>query len=268
MTNEIRSVELSTGVELQYVEQGDPSAVPVLLLHGVSDSWHSFELVLPHLPVTIRALAITQRGHGDSSKPETGYGADDFASDAAAFLDALDLEAAVVVGHSMSSAVARRLAIHHPRRTLGLVLAASFATPRDNSAVRELWEEVARLEDPVDPGFVREFQESTLTRPVPEAFFQTVVQESLKVPARVWKDVIGSDVRSDYLEGVDSIHVPTLLIWGDRDEHCPRSDQEALAAAIPNARLVVYEGVGHAVHWEAPERFASDLVECVENVAS
>jgi pimeloyl-ACP methyl ester carboxylesterase len=49
-------------------------------------------------------------------------------------------------------------------------------------------------------------------------------------------------------------------VWGDRDEFLPRSDQEALATAIAGSRLVTYEGTGHAVHWEQPERVAADIV--------
>ncbi len=61
MARGIKFVELPHGVELPYVEQGDPSGVPLLLLHGFADSWHSFELVLPHLPASIHAFALTQR---------------------------------------------------------------------------------------------------------------------------------------------------------------------------------------------------------------
>jgi pimeloyl-ACP methyl ester carboxylesterase len=50
MNHSMRFVDLPTGVTLQYVEQGAPEGVPVLLLHGASDSWRSYELVLPHLP--------------------------------------------------------------------------------------------------------------------------------------------------------------------------------------------------------------------------
>jgi hypothetical protein len=50
-------------------------------------------------------------------------------------------------------------------------------------------------------------------------------------------------------------------VWGDRDMICSHSEQEALARAIPYARLVVYEDAGHAPHWEEPARFAGDLVD-------
>lgn len=259
-----RSIELPTGVTLQYVEQGDPSGIPLVLLHGLSDSWRSFEPVLPYLPESVRAFALTQRGHGDSSRPESGYRCHDFAADAAAFMDALGLEAAVVAGHSMGSAVAQRFAIDHPGHTRGLVLAASFASLAESPVAQELWDEaVSEMEDPVDPGFVREFQESTLARPVPREFMETVVEESLKLPARVWRAVVWDTLQGDFSDELDNIEVPTLLVWGDRDGMVPRGDQDAQTAAIAGSRLVVYEGTGHAVHWEEPERFASDLVSFI-----
>ena len=117
----VRSIELPTAGTLQYVEQGDRSGMPVVLLHGVTDSWHSFEPVLPYLPPTMRAFALTQRGHGDSARPAR-YRTREFAADVAAFLDALGLESAVVVGHSMGATNAMGFAIDHPRRTAALVL--------------------------------------------------------------------------------------------------------------------------------------------------
>lgn len=263
--HEIKSIELPTGVTLDHAEQGDPSGAPMLLLHGLSDSWRSFEPVLPHLPESVRAFALTQRGHGDSSRPETGYRYHDFAADAAAFMDVLDLEAAVVVGHSLGSAIAQRFAIDHPECARGLVLAGSFASLANSPVPQGLWDEVvSEMEDPVDPGFVREFQESTLAQPVPQEFFETVVRESLKLPAGVWRATVGGSLQDDFSGELNRIEAPTLLVWGDRDGMVPRGDQDAQTAAIAGSRLVVYEGAGHAVHWEEPERFASDLVSFVE----
>ena len=126
MISVLESVELSTGVMLPYVEQGDHAGVPVMLLHGFTDSWRSFEPVLPHLPASIRAFALTQRGHGDADRPATGYLFGDFAADVAAFMDAVGIAQAVIVGTSMGSSVAQRFAIDFPERVLGLVLMGTF----------------------------------------------------------------------------------------------------------------------------------------------
>jgi pimeloyl-ACP methyl ester carboxylesterase len=261
MTFAIKYVETPNGVRLPYVEQGDPSGIPMLLLHGVTDSWRSFELVLPHLPPTIHAFALTQRGHGDADRPATGYRTRDFAADIAAFVNTLDLVPALVVGHSMGSTNALRFAIDYPEMTLGLVLAASFATYRRNRIAVEFWESaVSQLSDPIDPGFVREFQESTLAQRVPQEFLDIIVQESLKVPARVWLAAFEGFFEDDFTGELNRIKAPTLILWGDHDALCPRGDQEALLGAIAGSRLVVYQGAGHGMHWEEPERFAADLV--------
>ncbi len=64
-----KSVELPNGVKLPYTDQGEPSGIPMLLLHGGTDSWRSFERVLPHLPRSVHAFALSQRGHGDADRP-------------------------------------------------------------------------------------------------------------------------------------------------------------------------------------------------------
>jgi non-heme chloroperoxidase len=266
--HDVRSVELPTGVKLQYVERGDPSGAAVLLLHGLADSWRSFERLLPVLPESIHAFAPTQRGHGDSDRPASGYRVRDFAADVAAFMDALQIEAAVVVGHSMGSAVAKRFAIDHPKRVRGLIVEGAWVSTPNNEAIRELWDsKVSKLTDPVDPGFVREFAESAMARPVPRDFFETIVRENLKLPARVWKGVVESFLKDDFAGELNRIEAPTLIVWGDRDSVCFRSEQEAQTAAIPGSRLVTYHGMGHSPHWEEPERFAADLAAFVETAA-
>ena len=256
----MKSVELPNGVAIPYAEQGDTSGYPVVLLHAIADSWRSFESVLSDLPESIHAFALTQRGHGDASRPAKGYHSRDFAADLAAFMDALYLEAVVVVGGSSGGFVARRFAIDHPGRTLGLVFLGSPAILRDKPGVLEMWDStISELKDPISPDLVREFAEGTLTRPVPQAFLETIVQENLKAPARVWRATFEGLLEDDSMKELDKIKAPTLIVWGDQDAILPRSDQETLAAAITGSRLLVYPGAGHAFYWEDPGRVASDL---------
>ena len=264
----VATVRLATGVVLPYVERGDRGGVPVVFLHGVTDSWRSFEPVLPLLPASIHAFAVTQRGHGDAIRPNAGYRVSDFAADLEAFLDAVGIDAAVIVGHSMGSVVAQRFAIDHPDRTRGVVLAGTFWAMCGNPGIEELWTStLATLTDPVPPTFVREFQESTLARPIDPAFVDMVVAESLKVPARVWRETFAGFRRDDFRAELGAITASTLIVWGERDTFCPWSDQEQLAAAIPCARLVTYEAAGHAMHWEEPERFARDVARFIADTS-
>jgi pimeloyl-ACP methyl ester carboxylesterase len=265
----MKSVVLKNGIRLPYVEQGNEDGVPLILLHGYTDSWRSFEPVLPLLPRFIHAFVPTQRGHGDADRPISGYAPDDFAADLAAFMDALGLDAAVIAGHSMGGSIAQRFAIDHPERTLGQVLMGSFTTLRRHAEMEAFWNlDISRLTDPIGRDFVWEFQAGTASRPLPAAFLETVVQESLKVPAHVWRTAFEGLLRLDVAGELPKISAPTLILWGDRDSVATAGEQDALADAIEGSRIVIYPEVGHALHWENPERVAADLAQFCAPVGS
>jgi non-heme chloroperoxidase len=257
---------LATGVRLHYAERGNRAGEAIIFLHGYSDSWFSYSRVLPLLAPSYHAFALTQRGHGDSDKPECCYTPEDFAADVDAFMDAVGVEEATLVGASTGALFAQRVALSYPRRVSRLVLVGA-QTPA-NEAVMGLREEVRALEDPVPPEFVREFQESTIYQPVPQEFLDTVVSESLKLPARVWRDYMEQAALSidhDYVLPLREIGAPTLILWGEQDPLFPREEQERLAAAIPGATLKVYPETGHAVHWDRPEWVVRDLEEFMKD---
>jgi pimeloyl-ACP methyl ester carboxylesterase len=246
---------------LQYVEQGSAAGTPpVLLLPGMGDSWRSFEPVLARLRPGRHAIAVSQRGHGGSDHPSSGYAPQDYAADVVAFLDAAGVDQAVLVGHSSSALTGRVVAATHPDRVAGLVLIASPLTLVDNAAAIALADEVlAKLEDPVGDDFVDSFVGETVGVPLPDAFLDVVRAESKLVPARVWRETFAAMLAHDGTQGLRTIRAPCLLVWGDDDEIVGRSDQEALRAAMPNAMLRVYDGLGHSPHWEDPGRFTADL---------
>jgi pimeloyl-ACP methyl ester carboxylesterase len=256
-----KSATLPSGLRLPYVEQGDTTGLPVVLLHGFSDSWWSWAPVLPHLPRSIHAYAPSQRGHGDADRPAKGYQFADFTADLTAFMDALGIERAVLGGHSMGSYVAQRFAMDHPERVLGLVLVGSATTWQGNPAITEIWESgISTMTDPIDPAFVGDFQ---ISPRLPAAFLDIAIRESLKAPAHVWREAWQAIMTTDFSADLDKITAPTLIVWGEQDPLCPRAEQEALTAAIASSRLIVYPGGGHNLHWEEPERFASDLLAFV-----
>src|SRR5215210_1321605 len=159
------AVELPNGVRLPYAEQGSSDGIPVVMLHGITDSWRSFEPVLPYLPASVHAYGVTQRGHGDASRPGS-YELDELVEDVALFMDAVGLRSAVLCGHSMGSIVATRFAIDRRDRTDGLVIAAGAPTFAA-LGVDEMTAELAAMSDPLDVDYLRGFQESTLARPIP-----------------------------------------------------------------------------------------------------
>ena len=109
------------GIVLPYMETGNAEGTPVIFLHGVTDSHRSFELVFPHLSPELRSIALTQRGHGDAPRLEGPYTPRVLADDLNAFMDALGIGAAYIVGHSMGGPVSLRAAAQSAGRVMGIV---------------------------------------------------------------------------------------------------------------------------------------------------
>jgi non-heme chloroperoxidase len=172
-----------------------------------------------------------------------------------AFLDAVGIERASVVGHSLGSFIARRVAETHPERVTRLVLTGSAVTAA-NEVLLEVQASVRTLEDPVPAEFAREFQSSTAYVLLPEAFFEQIVAESRKLPARLWREVLDGVIAFDDAADLGRIAAPTLLLWGEHDALFPREQQDRLVAAIRSARLMVYPETGHCPN---SERVAADL---------
>lgn len=262
------TITLASGLTVSYAASGDPSGPALVLLPGPTDSWRSYGQLLARLPPSMSAVAVSQRGHGDSDKPQAGYRVEDFAGDVVPLLDGLGIERAVVAGHSGSCLVARRVALDHPHRVTGLVLEASPTTLNGDVNLKSFVEAVvSTLQDPIDPALARALVVDTSSDDLPPALLDELVAELLKVPAHVWKEMfLGLQTYTDVAE-LERITVPTLLVWGDADHLVTRDMQNSLVERIGGAELRIYEGVGHTPRWEEPVRFAGDVGAFVERFA-
>jgi non-heme chloroperoxidase len=267
MTSESSRIALATGPSLSYAEQGDRSGPALVLLPGPTDSWWSYQPTLARLPRSIRSIAVSQRGHGDSDKPATGYRVEDFAADVVALLDALHIEQAVLAGHSGSCPVARRVAIDFPERVAGLVLEASPVTLHGEAGLTAFVESIVTgPEDRIDPDFARDLVVATSSGGLEPDLLDQLTREVVKVPARVWREMFAELLQYDDTAELARITAPALLIWGDADGVIGREMQEQLAMRMPRTKLVVYPGVGHTPRWEDPSRFAADVAAFVERL--
>jgi pimeloyl-ACP methyl ester carboxylesterase len=129
-------------------------------------------------------------------------------------------------------------------------------------------DEVDLLTDPVDRAWVEASLEwFPRFHDVPDWYIEDRINAGVRTPAHAWRQSLTGLTTAPPPTETGTITAPTLIIWGDRDELLTRADQEALAAAIPDSRFVVYEGTGHLVLWEQPQRVATDLTSFVTSLS-
>ena len=264
-----KTMALPNGITLGYAEFGDPVGKPVLLIHGYTDNSRDWIPLVPHLGKHLRLIAIDIRGHGQSSKPECCYALIDFAYDVKLLLDALHIERADVIGHSLGSMITQYFAEFWPERTGKVVLISSTAgaqpgkqraTLAGMTAREGFRDEVSKMKDPLDPEstFMRWWYDSPT--PVDEEFLRRQRRDAAAIPVKVWLAVLDQGVNtSDLRSTLPALKAPTLLIWGAKDFIFKAPDRAGLRAALPHAQVIVYPDYGHNPFWESPEQVAHDI---------
>jgi pimeloyl-ACP methyl ester carboxylesterase len=252
-------VRLPSGVQLAYVELGDPNGRPLLLLHGYTDTSRSWSLLAPFLG-KFRLIIPDQRGHGASDAPACCYGPTQMAEDARQLLDALKVDRAAVAGHSMGSMVAVALAADHPDRVERIVLIGSTGL----APVRRgdwLWTNVSALEWPLNPQaqFLREWHPANQPTPVDAVFANAANDEMLAIKPQVWRGVLRELVDVPVARHAADIRSPVLILSGGADPIFPAEHHQSLLKAFPGASAHIYPGLGHNFHWERPQEVAKAI---------
>ncbi|HEU4657172.1 MAG TPA: alpha/beta hydrolase [Capillimicrobium sp.] len=249
------------GHDLYYERAG--SGEPLLLVMGMSGTHRTWgRPFLDALRADFDVVVYDHRGIGRSSRAEAGYSIADLSDDAAALLDELGWDSAHVVGISMGGMVAQELALRHPDRVRTLTLGCTYAGGAGSAltseatfgrlgeawssgdrerALRVAWEVNVSRAFAADDDQYAAFREAALA--VPAALPAILAQ----------MQAIGGHDTSERLGGIQA---PTLIVHGTEDEMLPVSNAHAIAERMPDARLEIWDGVGHLFFWERPEESA------------
>jgi pimeloyl-ACP methyl ester carboxylesterase len=256
-----KSVVLPNSQTLAYISMGDPAGAPVVLIHGYTDSARDWVPLLPYLSPHFHLILVDIRGHGRSSKPECCYTRLDFAYDIKLLLDALGVQRADIVGHSLGSIIAQTFAEFWPERTRRVVLISSTGGPRAGAPPRkpayDYAAQIRQLHEPLDPDspFMIEWWSSPT--PVDGDFLRRQRRDAAAIPLRVWLAVLEQGaVDSDLQRTLPQLTAPTLLIWGSKDPIMEEEVRQTLREALPHAQVKVFAGLGHNPFWENPQACA------------
>lgn len=252
----------------------------VVLVHGIAESSSTFAGVMPALAEDHLVIAVDLLGHGASAKPRGDYSLGAYASGIRDLLTALDHRSATIVGHSLGGGIAMQFAYQFPDRCERLALIASGGLGKEVSVLLRMLAGPGvefllpvvlsrRIHGPLDR--VGRWIGSLGIRPDPmlaevwatyRGLTDAHAQRAFLHTVRSVIDVSGQRVSARdrlYLAS----EVPTLIVWGDRDTVIPVSHAHIAHQLIPGSRLEIFEGVGHFLPVEAPERLADLLTDFI-----
>ena len=268
--------------ELFYEANGEGD--PLLLIMGLAADSTAWLFQIPDFARHYRTIVFDNRGVGRSSKPRGPYTIHEMADDAAGLLDVIGIARAHVVGVSMGGMIAQELALRHPKRVRGLVLACTFPEP-DADAERQRQFSLARFggrvtasgETEIDVSAVdplmlfqhllpRVFNQSFIDRELPKLLqiFGGALQYGFSLEAILGQvEAIMGHRATDRLR---EITAPTLVITGDADLLVSPANSDVLARNIPGAKLVKVPGGSHGFNFETPDVFNREVIDFLAGV--
>jgi pimeloyl-ACP methyl ester carboxylesterase len=266
------------GHDVAYQTAGDG---PVLvLLHGIAGSSATWSGVIERLARTHTVVAPDLLGHGESAKPRGDYSLGAYASGVRDLMVALGLERATVVGHSLGGGVAMQLAYQFPDRVERLVLVGAGGLGKDVSLIlRALALPGAEYVLPLlltkplrtGVGWVVDLADKLHLRPDPvmaemwESWGRLTDARAQRAFVHTVRSVV--DVQGQRVSARDRLYLaqemPSLIVWGDKDGIIPVEHAHETHGLMPGSRLEIFEGGGHFVPLQFPERFAAVIEDFV-----
>ncbi|MEB2344313.1 MAG: alpha/beta fold hydrolase [Deltaproteobacteria bacterium] len=257
---------------LSYEVHGDASGLPLLLiagLGGASQGW--LALQVPEFALRHRCVVFDHRGVGESQDPGGAFTTADLADDAAALLDALGIGRAHVLGAFMGGMVAQELALRHPERVARLVLVGTWARP---DAKRRML--IAKWKAMAGHGLPREViawermlwtlsDETLEQRDLVQPMLQGYLHGGFPMPEATFVRQCDACLGHDTSARLGALAQPALVLCGQEDVLTPPKLARELAAALPDAHLVVIPHAGHLVMAEAAKRFDEIVLQFLED---
>jgi len=267
--------DLPGGVRLHYKDEGKAEDPLLVLVHGFGDSHFSWEGWVTRLGDRYRIITVDLPGHGLTRAPD-GYvaSADGFADLIDALATKENLPKFAIAGNSMGGGVAWQVAVRHPDRVNGLILADAAGWPATTLKKPPLAFKLLKYS--WGRAFLRSIDNTPLIRSglrgevgdpsvITDAFIARWAELQRAPGHRAILMSIQPGKHSQATKAVlATIKVPTLVLWGEIDPLIEVAGAHRFAEAIPGAKLIVYPKVGHLPQVEIPQRTADDVAAFLE----
>ena len=238
-------------VKLYYEDRGVKTQVPLIFLHGVLGSSEIWKPQVSYFKNQRRIIILDLRGHGQSDKPRGKYSITQFSDDLHALMKNLDVEKAIIIGHSLGGMVALRFTLDYQDMVDKLVLIDSTAKPASSFGRRLLLSLSKSLMDISYRSFLKIYV--SRYSDLEDLDLEEVVTRLLQTPKHITKSCFAAIAGFNVTSELAKIRVPTLIIHGG-ESSTPVVLAKYMNQHIPNAELIIIEGAGHASPKENPEK--------------
>ena len=253
---------LGNGINIEYELFGPEDAPTVVVSHSLGSSQIMWAPQLPPLALSFQVLCYDTRGHGKTDAPKGEYTLDMLGDDAMALMDGLGLSEVHWAGLSMGGMIGQNIALREPGRfkSLSLCDTSSQIPPEGKTA----WEEriTAASEQGMEP-LAEATMERWFTAPYlsgKPSSVNAIRQQFLETEPAGFIGCCHAIKSLDYLDQLQNIDIPTIIIVGADDTGTPVSASEAMKERIPNSQLVILEQAAHLSNIEQTEAFNTALV--------
>lgn len=261
------------GLRVHYRDQGVRDGKVIVMLHGNSNSLHSFEPLVAEFSEEYRIVTLDFPGHGlTGAHPENRYGYAGLSDALELVITRLALDDIVLLGHSMGGWVAWRYTVDHPEVINSLILVSASGMPlMASDPPPNIGLGFKLLRSPIGPIFSSyTLPRVTIEKSMDKSVFKKLLMhdqiidrswELLRHPenraALAHRSHVGRELNKADL--AKQIHQPTLLIWGEEDTFVPPSAAFSFAERINNSRMVMLPEVGHLPILEATDQVAQAI---------
>ena len=258
----------ANGLRFHYLDWGHPEKPPLVLLHGVGQTCHTWDLFAAAMSEHFHVMAFDQRGHGDTDwAPDKDYSRARMVEDAAAFTGALGLHRFFLIGMSMGGANSLAFTARHPDKVTALVVVdvGPRVEPKGVKHIRDFMQNFREF-DSLDQA-AEVIHKFNPRRPLEVIRKFTVVYNLKQLPTGKWTwkyDTYFSeahrsmDVKKMHDElsaAVRDIRCPTLVVKGGESDVFSMDGARGLQDMIPGAEFAVVAGAGHSVMGDNPQGF-------------
>jgi len=253
---ETKFIDVSS-LRVRYLETDGENDIPLIILHGwgsLIDSWRNVASALEKQGIKVFIPDLP--GFGETPEPPSAWGVSDYGEFVKRFARELGMQKFDLAGHSFGGQIAITYAAQHPQDIRKLILIAAARIMRRRKLRVKLFLIVTKIGN-----VIFALPPLALLRPLVQKIWYKITGERDYYRASIRMREVFKHVEEEVGSRLTMIRVPTLILWGERDDATPLADARIIHDKIPNSKLHIFSDEGHDLNFKKPREIAQKIIE-------